>query len=65
MSDTDVIGDANTDGKTNILDFIKVKKHLSDKSTTVKTINVDYNGTETVDLEDLISLTKQLLGLFV
>lgn len=63
LTDNDIIGDANSDNNVNILDFIALQKHLSDKSINVKTINVDYNGTEIVDLEDLISLRKQLLGL--
>jgi len=61
LSDTDIIGDANSDGEANILDFIKVKKHLADKSVSLKVISVDYNGSQSVEAVDLISLTKQLL----
>lgn len=59
------IGDANDDGTTNILDFIKVHKHLADNSTDLRILNVDYNDTKTVDIKDLIALKKQLLGITV
>jgi len=57
----DVLGDANSDSQTNILDFIKVKKHLADKTVDLRITNVDYNGTKTVDTQDIIALVKQLL----
>lgn len=58
-----VPGDADNNGTANIKDLVRTKKYLADNSTEIRIINIDYNGTLFAELEDLVTLKKQLLGI--
>ncbi len=54
-------GDANNDGKVNVFDLIRVKRHILSGYPINKTnanINLDYN----IGAQDLVSIKKLILG---
>lgn len=55
-------GDANGDGNIDLLDLIRIKKHLADPDN-VRIDNADYTGDGTVDSLDLAGVRKYLLGI--
>ena len=57
----EVIGDVKADGKVNVLDFIKLKKDLSD-NTEMTGYAYDTNLNEKLDCDDIVQLKKFLLG---
>ncbi len=58
-----VSGDATADGITDIVDLIRLKKHLADSSVSAALKSVDLDGSKTVDTNDVISLRKLILGI--
>ena len=57
-------GDANGDGKVDILDLIRVKKYLADNSIKIVFENADMNSDASLEgTEDLVLLKKALLGI--
>ena len=59
-----VMGDANEDDSADLLDLVRLKKYLADNSTKIRIINIDYNSTGKAEAQDLVTLKKQLLGIY-
>lgn len=60
-TESPIKGDANGDEMTNILDSMLIRRYLLDPKTILVTENADWNENNTVDLTDLISLSRFLL----
>lgn len=56
-----VKGDINGDGKINIVDMIRFKKYLAEKSVDIVTEASDLNSDSVTDAEDLVCLEQFLL----
>ena len=55
-------GDANDDGKTDLLDLVRMLKYLAEEPVELKTVCADLNGDEEVTILDLVRLRKLLVG---
>lgn len=53
--------DANADGRVNIIDLVRIKKHLA-SGTEISTLAADLTGEGTVDVNDVTAMRKCLLG---
>lgn len=62
---SNIFGDVNNDGKTNVLDLLTLKKYLLGlfTPTNEKTYNFDVNQNNSINSADLLVLKKYLLGL--
>ena len=58
-----VFGDSNDDGKTDLLDLVRMLKYLAEEPVELKTVCADLNGDEEVTILDLVRLRKLLVGL--
>lgn len=54
-------GDANGDGKVDILDLINLKKKSADESVTASPAT-DFDGDSAISSDDLVAVKKILLG---
>ena len=55
-----LLGDANGDGKLNIMDLIRLRKYLAGAPVELNAASCDLNGDGTVGSADLIRLRKKL-----
>ena len=55
-------GDTTGDGKVNIMDLIRLRKHLAGDSVDINLSNADVTGDGKVNVMDLIRLRKYLAG---
>ena len=53
-------GDANNDGVVNVLDLIRIKRYIADKSVDINTENADVNGDGAVNAIDVYALLDRL-----
>ena len=53
-------GDANNDGVVNVLDLIRIKRYIADKSVAINTENADVNGDGAVNAIDVYALLDRL-----
>lgn len=54
------LGDANADAEIDLLDLIRMKKHLADESVEITAADLDANGV--IDAFDMAQLRQLLLG---
>ncbi|MDP4176947.1 MAG: cellulase family glycosylhydrolase [Bacillota bacterium] len=54
-------GDVNGDGRVNVLDYLKLKKYIVNKSISINTKAGDVNNDGVIDSNDLTALRKVLL----
>ena len=64
FSDVELNGDSNNDGVVDILDFIRLKKHLVNEKLCIKKSNVNIYKDSYIDSLDLIVFKKILLGCY-
>ncbi|MCQ2448887.1 MAG: dockerin type I repeat-containing protein, partial [Clostridia bacterium] len=57
-------GDANRSGEVDVLDLVRVKKHIADADGALVTTNADVNGDTGIDGADVILIKKIILGTF-
>lgn len=60
---TDIVGDANNDGKINVLDLLCLRKYIAKCSVTVNQTNADLNFDNNINLLDVITMRKGLIGI--
>lgn len=58
------IGDANADGRVDIIDLVAVKKYKSGSRTDI-CLAADMDGNGEVNAEDIVLIRKMLLGISV
>jgi hypothetical protein len=57
------IGDVNGDGEENILDLIRLKKHLAYVDTVCYFSGADCTQDNEIDIDDLVEMRKIMLGI--
>lgn len=60
---TGVSGDANSDGKFNIMDLIRMKKVALGIVNEINMVDADLNGNGKINSNDIVLATKMLLGI--
>lgn len=65
IGESEVFGDVNKDGKTNVVDLLVLKKYLLGllNPETESAYNFDVNGDSSIGSNDLLILKRYLLGL--
>lgn len=56
-------GDMNGDEDVNILDLIRIKKHMADQTVWLNVAVADLRVDNVIDIEDVVGLKKLLLEL--
>lgn len=56
-------GDANGDGRIDIIDFVRMKKHIADGNIDILRVAADINGDNSVDATDLTEFRRYMLGI--
>ena len=56
-----VFADVNDDGAVDLLDLVRMKKHIADSGVALKTVNSDLNADDKIDASDLVILRRILL----
>ena len=60
---SDVVGDANNDGRVTVADIVEIVKYLNKMpSAYFNAGNADFNGDKTVNASDIDAITKFLMG---
>ena len=60
---SDVVGDANNDGKVSVADIVEIVKYINKiPSSYFNAVNADFNGDKTVNASDIDAITKFLMG---
>ncbi len=59
-----VAGDADRSGVVDVLDLVRVKKHIADEDVALVTANADVNGDTLIDAADIVLIKKIILGTF-
>ncbi len=63
LADTNIIGDVNSDGKVNAIDYILIRKHIlsSPKLTGDKLTRADVNADNSINSRDYILIRKSII----
>ena len=62
MADGLKLYDTNGDGTVDVLDLVRIKKHLANNTVEIKTAAADVNGDDVIDSIDFVSIRKRLLS---
>ena len=62
ITESDILGDVNRDGKVNIKDYIKLQKHILNSNIEIDINGADMNGDGKINITDALLLKKVLIG---